>query len=134
MSTEYPTTPSASTEVTITVLAGDGEHVLAASLNETPTARALLAQLPLRLRFSDFNGVEKVAKVPRPLTMTGMPVGDDPEPGDLGFYAPSGDLVLYYRDVGYWPGIARIGRLSDRAVQAIAAQQQDFAAVIAVGD
>jgi hypothetical protein len=28
----------------------------------------------------------------------------------IGYYAPSGDLVFYYGNVGYWNGIIRIGR------------------------
>jgi hypothetical protein len=43
--------------------------------------------------------------------MDGVPAGDDPEINDIGYYAPSGDLVLYCGDVGYWNGIVRIGRL-----------------------
>lgn len=122
------------TEVAISVLSGDGGQVLSAVLNDTPAARELLEQLPLRLRFSDQNAVEKLARLPRPLSMAGMPAGDDPEPGDVGFYAPTGDLVLYYRDVGYWPGIARLGRLSEHAVQVLSSQDEDFDAVVATGD
>ena len=61
--------------------------------------------------------------------MTGMPDGDDPEPGDIGWHAPSSDVVLYYGDVGYWPGIARIGHIID-GIDTIAAQGGDFTAAI----
>ena len=43
--------------------------------------------------------------------MEGVPAGADPDIGDIGYYAPSGDLVLYYGDVGYWNGIVPIGRV-----------------------
>lgn len=122
------------TEVAISILSGAGERVLSAVLNDTPAARELLGQLPLRLRFTDFNAVEKLARLPQPLSMTGMPAGDDPEPGDVGFYAPTGDLVLYYRDVGYWPGIARLGRLSRSAEAFLRDQHEDFDAVVSTGD
>lgn len=46
----------------------------------------------------------------------------------------TGGLVLFYRDVGHWPGIARLGRLSRRAVQALSDQDDAFDAVIAHGD
>ena len=42
-----------------------------AQLAANPTARDLIDQLPLTLRFRDFNHVEKIAKLPRPLTMEG---------------------------------------------------------------
>jgi hypothetical protein len=73
--------------------------------------------------------VEKIALLPQELPMDGMPEGDDPAPGDIGYYAPSGDLVLYYGDVGYWTGIARIGVVdSDLAV--LAAQDEDVEATV----
>jgi hypothetical protein len=87
-----------------------GTTALTARLHDNPTARDLLAQLPLTLTFRDFNGVEKIARLPRPLTMDGVPAGDDPEIRDVGYYAPGNNLVLYYGDVGYWTGIVRIGR------------------------
>jgi hypothetical protein len=86
------------------------DTVITARLADNATARDLAAQLPLTLAFKDFNQVEKIAKLPRPLSMEGIPAGDDPDIGDIGYYAPSGDLVFYYGDVGYWNGIVRIGR------------------------
>ena len=100
--------PSAAdgTPIRITI----GTTVLTARLHDNPTARDLLAQLPLTLTFRDLNGVEKIARLPRALTMDGVPAGDDPEIRDIGYYAPSNNLVLYYGDVGYWNGIVRIGQ------------------------
>lgn len=84
-----------------------------AELADNPTARDLAEQLPLTLTFRDFNRVEKIAKLPRPLTTRGAPAGADPEINDIGYYAPSGDLVFYYGEVGYFNGIVRIGRFAD---------------------
>jgi hypothetical protein len=54
--------------------------------------------------------------------MDGVPAGDDPEINDLGYYAPSGDLVFYYGDVGYFNGIVRIGRFSGQGMDVIERQ------------
>lgn len=97
--------------VPITIAVGD--RVLRARLWENPTADDLAGQLPLTLTFDDYGGVEKTAALPRPLTMTGVPRGADPEPYDIGYYEPAGVLVPYYRDVGYWNGIVRLGRFDD---------------------
>ena len=51
-----------------------------------------------------------------------FPPGADPEINDLGYYAPSGDLVFYYGDVGYFNGIVRIGRLSGQDMDLIERQ------------
>jgi len=93
------------TPITITI----GATVLEGRLRDNPTARDLIAQLPLELEFQDLNSVEKIARLPRNLTMDGVPTGDDPEPNDIGYYAPTRNLVFYYDDVGYWDGIVRLG-------------------------
>ncbi|WP_199241537.1 cyclophilin-like fold protein [Serinibacter arcticus] len=113
------------TAVTLTI----GEQRITATLNDSPAARALAQQLPLTLAFDDFNAVEKIARLETPLPMAGMPPGDDPEIADIGFYAPSGDLVLYYGDVGYYTGIARLGTFDD--VAAIEAMTGPFTVVVA---
>jgi hypothetical protein len=56
--------------------------------------------------------VEKAAPLPRELSLDGAPAGHDPVAGDIGYWAPDGDLVLYYDDAApYWNGIVRIGEL-----------------------
>jgi hypothetical protein len=109
------------TLVSITLAAA----VITARLTDNATARDLAEQLPLTLTFKDFNQVEKIAKLPRSLSMDGVPAGDDPDIGDIGYYAPSGDLVFYYGDVGYWNGIVRIGRF-DTAMELIEKQPDNF--------
>jgi hypothetical protein len=110
------------TEVRITV----DDRSFTAQLADNPTARDLVDQLPLTLRFRDFNRVEKIAELPRPLTMDGVPAGADPEINDIGYYAPSSDLVLYYGDVGYFNGIVRIGRLDAEDMSVIARRPDGF--------
>jgi hypothetical protein len=76
--------------------------------------------------------VEKISRLPRELSMDGVPAGDDPAPRDIGYYAPSGDLVFYYGDVGYFPGIVRLG--GNGSVDAIQSQTGEFAATVALAD
>lgn len=57
-----------------------GATVLTGRLWDNATARDLIAQLPLTLTFSDFNNLEKVARLPRELSIEGMPAGDNPAP------------------------------------------------------
>lgn len=109
------------------VVIGDTE--LTGGLFDNATARDFASQLPMTLSFSDLHGLEKGAPLPRKLSADGMPSGDDPQIGDLGYWAPSGNLVLYYGDVGYWNGIMRIGHFGGD-MQAVADQSADFDARI----
>ena len=106
-----------------------GDTVVTARLADNATAHDLAAELPLTLTFKDFNQVEKIAKLPRSLSMDGVPAGDDPDIRDIGYYAPSGDLVFYYGDVGYWNGIVRIGRF-DTSMELIEHEEDNFQVTI----
>ncbi|RDI94464.1 hypothetical protein DV704_11945 [Meiothermus sp. QL-1] len=108
-----------------------GDTILTGRLWDNATARDLIAQLPLTLSFRDFNNVEKIATLPRRLSTEGMPPGDDPLPGEIGYYAPWNNLVFYYGDVGYFNGIVRIGQF-DGGVEFIANQTADFTATIEI--
>jgi hypothetical protein len=114
------------TSIRITV----DHQTITAELADNPTAQDLAAQLPLTLTFRDFNRVEKVATLPRSLTMDGVPGGADPEIDDIGYYAPSNDLVFYYGDVGYWNGIVRIGRLRADDTEFVRRQPDGFQVTI----
>ena len=90
---DQETSPADGTPIRITF----GETELTARLDDNATARDLAAQLPLTLTFRDHNNVEKTAPLPRELSLEGAPEGHDPAAGDIGYWAPGGDLVFYLR-------------------------------------
>jgi hypothetical protein len=98
-----------------------GEQRFQATLADSPAADDLVAQLPVTLDMVDHGGVEKTGPLPSPLSLDGQPEGADPDVGDLGYYAPGNDLVLYYGDQAYFPGIVILGRLDETAVQRLSA-------------
>jgi hypothetical protein len=107
-----------------------GDTELTARLDDNATARDLAAQLPLPLTFRDHNNVEKTAPLPRELSLEGAPEGHDPAAGDIGYWAPDGDLVFYYdSDAPFFNGIVRIGEF-DGEMGAIERQSQDFSVTI----
>ncbi|MGC5172741.1 cyclophilin-like fold protein [Microbacterium sp. DT81.1] len=99
------------TSITITV---NGTTVRG-TLQDSAATVSLLAQLPLELSFEDYGGQEKIATLPAPLAMDGMPPGGSAEPGTIGYYVPDQALVLYYDTVGYYNGIIPLGRFDDVA-------------------
>jgi len=92
-----------------------------ATLDDSAAAQDLLGQLPVTVDMVDHGGVEKTGPLPEPLSLEGQPEGADPDVGDLGYYAPGNDLVLYYGDQSYFPGIIVLGRLEGDAAARIAA-------------
>ncbi|MFI6038168.1 cyclophilin-like fold protein [Streptomyces sp. NPDC051315] len=69
-----------------------------ATLNDSPAARDLASLLPLTLDLEDFDGTERVADPPRKLTTEDAPEPQAPKTGDLTYYAPWGNLAIFYKD------------------------------------
>ncbi|MFE9725722.1 cyclophilin-like fold protein [Streptomyces sp. NPDC005794] len=69
-----------------------------ATLNDNPAARDFAGLLPLTLDLEDFHQTERVADLPRKLDTSGAPEPAAAQAGDLAYYAPWGNLALFYRD------------------------------------
>ncbi|MDQ1202995.1 hypothetical protein QE449_003613 [Rhodococcus sp. SORGH_AS303] len=91
------------------------------TLNDSVAARDLAALLPVTVEMSDHGGVEKTGPLPAVLSTDGSPSGADPDPGDIGYYAPSNDVVLYYGDQSYFPGIVVLGTMDPSGVGVVGA-------------
>lgn len=98
-----------------------GEDTFSADLHDSAASRDLLAQLPTTVQMRDHGGVEKTGRLPGPLSLDGQPSGADPDVGDVGYYAPGNDLVLYYGDQSYYDGIVVLGRMEHGASTRLAA-------------
>jgi hypothetical protein len=127
--TEQPA-PTEEDQMRIQITLGD-QHV-EAELDDSAASRDLLAQLPVTIEMRDHGSVEKTGRLPSPLSLDGQPAGADPEVGDLGYYAPGNDLVLYYGDQSYYDGIVVLGRMAGDAAERIAAIDGSVTAVVSV--
>ncbi|WP_142270877.1 MULTISPECIES: cyclophilin-like fold protein [Streptomyces] len=75
----------------------DGRPVDAA-LNDSSAARDFAELLPLTLDLEDFHATERVADLPRKLTTENAPAPVAAKVGDIAYYAPWGNLALFYQD------------------------------------
>jgi hypothetical protein len=91
------TTPSERNTVMDIRVTLDGRPV-DASLNDSPAAGDFAELLPLALDLEDFHQTERIADLPRGLSTSGAPEPRAPKAGDLTYYAPWGNLALFYRD------------------------------------
>lgn len=88
----------------------DGKRV-EATLLDNPTAKDFLSLLPITLTLEDYNRTEKIGYPPRKLSAAGAPPGVDPSVGDIAYYAPWGNLAIFYEDFGYSRGLIGLGRI-----------------------
>ncbi|MDQ1006784.1 hypothetical protein QFZ82_001269 [Streptomyces sp. V4I23] len=73
-------------------------HPLDATLNDSAAARDFASLFPLTLDLEDFHQTERIADLPRRLDTSGVSDTSAPRAGDLAYYAPWGNLALFYRD------------------------------------
>lgn len=106
-------------------------QIITASLEESDSARDFFAMLPLTLPFEDYAETEKIAYLPGKLTTQTAPEGIDPQVGDIAYYAPWGNLAIYYRDFGYSSGLIRLGRITS-GLDALTAQPSGTLTIEAV--
>lgn len=85
---------------------------LTAVLDDNATSRSFFEQLPLDVTLEDYHSTEKIFDPPKPLSTEGAPSGYDPAEGDITYFAPWGNLAIFYRDFRYSRGLIRMGQLS----------------------
>lgn len=86
-------------------------QVLSATLVDSAAARDFLGLLPLMLDLEDYASTEKIAQLPRKLSTAGAPAGMTPSIGDLTYYAPWGNLAIFYKGFRHSPGLIKLGRI-----------------------
>lgn len=86
---------------------------ITATLADNPTSRDFASLLPLTLTLKDYAGTEKISDLPRKLSTEEAPAGTDPSIGDIAYYAPWGNLAIFYRDFGYSRGLVILGKIDD---------------------
>lgn len=96
----------------INIIINDDE-IITASLLDNQAARDFVSILPLSLELRDFAGTEKASgELPKKLSMQGVPDGYQPSAGDLAYYAPWGNLAIFYKDDKYANGLVHLGSIN----------------------
>ena len=81
------------------------------NLDDNQVSREFLGMLPLTLTFEDFNSTEKIATLPDELSKEGLPSGYTPEVGDFSYYAPWGNISVFYKDFRYSNSLYKLGTI-----------------------
>jgi len=90
----------------------DGRKVTA-TLTSNRATHDFIDLLPLDLEFEDYAQIEKISYLPRKLNVEGVPDGYNPSIGDITYYAPWGNLAIFYKDHGYAKGLVELGSIED---------------------
>lgn len=88
-----------------------GDQSVTATAYDNPTSRDFISLLPLTLTLKDYASTEKISDLPKRLSTKAAPAGFDPAVGDIAYYAPWGNLALFYKDFGYSSGLIQIAKI-----------------------
>jgi hypothetical protein len=94
-----------------------GEQTVTATLNNSEAARDLVAMLPLSIHMRDHLRREKTGPISGPLSERTVE-SRAYESGDLGYWRPGGNFVIFYRHDGLTipsPGIVLLGKVESGA-------------------
>ncbi|MBW4483748.1 MAG: hypothetical protein KME14_14495 [Tildeniella torsiva UHER 1998/13D] len=95
-----------------------GDQAITATLIDSETTQDFVSLLPLTLTLDDYASTEKISTLPRRLSTEDAPPGSDPSAGDIAYYAPWGNLAIYYRDFKYSNELVILGKI-DSGIEAL---------------
>lgn len=82
-----------------------------ASINNSAAGKDFLSLLPITLTLEDYHSTEKISELPKRLSTQDAAEGMKPEAGDITYFAPWGNLAIFYRDFGYSRGLVPLGKM-----------------------
>lgn len=91
----------------MTVSANGNEIVF--ELSDSQAVKDLLAQLPLTVGVENYSSNEKIFYPPKKLKTNNTPLVKSASMGTLAYYAPWGNVVMFYGDFGSAAGLYALG-------------------------
>ena len=85
------------------------EKTIIFELNDSDASKEFIAQLPLTIKVEDYASNEKIFYPPSKLSTSNTPLANAIN-GTLAYYAPWGNVVMFYKDFGTASGLYELGR------------------------
>ncbi|WP_254684251.1 cyclophilin-like fold protein [Providencia heimbachae] len=87
-------------------------QIIMAVLEDSEITRDFISLLPLIAELADYSSTEKITYLPRKLQTHNTPDGIVPEAGDITYYAPWGNIAIFYQSFRYSSGLVRLGKIT----------------------
>lgn len=98
-----------------------------ALINNSKAGDDFLSLLPLSVKAEDFNSTEKIFYLNKKLNTKNEPDGITPKAGDITYYAPWGNIAIFYRDFRYSNNLIYLGRFENVSdVEKLSNMKGDF--------
>lgn len=80
-------------------------------LNNSQASKELLEQLPMTIKVENYSHDEKIFYPPTKLSTASTPLASNAVAGTLAYYAPWGDVVMFYKNFGSASGLYELGKV-----------------------
>ncbi|MBW5397675.1 cyclophilin-like fold protein [Brachyspira pilosicoli] len=84
-----------------------------ALINNSKAGNDFLSLLPLNVKAEDFNSTEKIFYLSKKLNIEDEPDGINPKAGDITYYAPWGNIAIFYKDFRYSNNLIYLGKFEN---------------------
>ncbi|WP_455144536.1 cyclophilin-like fold protein [Brachyspira pilosicoli] len=84
-----------------------------ALINNSKAGDYFLSLLPLSVKAEDFNSTEKIFYLSKKLNTQNEPDGINPKAGDITYYAPWGNIAIFYKNFRYSNNLIYLGKFEN---------------------
>ena len=84
-----------------------------ALINNSKAGNDFLSLLPLSVKAEDFNSTEKIFYLSKKLNTQNEPDGINPKAGDITYYAPWGNIAIFYKNFRYSNNLIYLGKFEN---------------------
>lgn len=103
---------NAFTQTTRIKLTFEGNEIYAV-INNSKAGNDFLSLLPLSVKAEDFNSTEKIFYLSKKLNTQNEPDGINPKAGDITYYAPWGNIAIFYKNFRYSNNLIYLGKFEN---------------------
>lgn len=89
------------------------DNEIYALITNSNAGNDFLSLLPMNLKIEDFNGTEKISYLSKKLNTQNESDGITPKAGDITYYAPWGNLAIFYKNFRYSNNLIYLGRFEN---------------------
>lgn len=98
-----------------------------ALINNSKAGNDFLSLLPLSVKAEDFNSTEKIFYLSKKLNIENEPDGINPKAGDITYYAPWGNIAIFYKNFRYSNNLIYLGKFENVSdVEKLSNMKGDF--------
>lgn len=89
------------------------ENIIKIRLDDNESSKSLYEQLPFSVKIEDYASIEKIFYPPKKLSIKNSPDGYQAKAGDVTYYAPWGDVAIFYKGFSYADKLIRLGEITE---------------------